>query len=62
MLQFYTPMIEENRQTWRSSLEIESAAFEHEKRRLQLADESGQWARPLASLNAPLRLLAALLG
>ena len=62
MVQFYKPMIEDKRQTWRSAFEIETAAFEHEKRRLQAEDESGLWSRPLASLMAPLRLLAALLG
>ena len=62
MIQFYKPMIVDKCQTWRSSFDIATAAFEHEKRRRQLADESGFWFRPLASLKAPLRLLAALLG
>jgi hypothetical protein len=71
MLQLNNTIISGKRQAWRNSYEIQQAAFEHEKRRFQMMDGDAGAARPVspnrlaglwALLNAPLQLLAALIG
>ena len=72
MYNFYNNIIPEKRTAWRNAYEIEMAALEHEKRRIQMMHEHTSLAKPQAQgdrksgwnaiFKAPLRLLAVLIG
>ncbi|MCX6067682.1 MAG: hypothetical protein NT121_18320 [Chloroflexi bacterium] len=74
MYNFYNYQIPDERQSWRSASEIELAALNHEKRRMQILYEDTSWVTSqlqnggnqkkglLSFLRTPLQMLATLFG
>lgn len=74
MFNFYNYQITDEHQSWRSASEIELAALNHEKRRIQMLYEDTSWITSqlqaggnrkkgfFSFLRAPMQMLATLFG
>ncbi len=74
MYNFHNHLIPEKRENWKSAYEIEIAALQHEKRRIQMLHGEADWATPqaqgatgqkagfLSFFKTPLQMLSTLMG